>query len=311
MNKVQEVVNDSDQASQDDNYLLSSPTSNLSSQEISNSSSTHDFITMLENSENPKRVKSMFTIKEDKKLIKLVKEYGDQDWALISSFFKDRTRRQCRERWKKYLCPSLNHSPWTSEEDELLLKKFNQIGPKWTQISKSFKNRTDISIKSRYIYLMRKIKKNKNSLDYNQENNYHQMQSIQNNAFKKCSLFTPPLKCTGVPINQKFNNYHQSFPEFSSVNGQMPFNNECYINENHEKMNLFQSNCQNLLMNQSSSQNHYERIIFESDSEKEKSNKTISSNDIELSDFSLENLERKVDDYWDDILEDNIFYDFY
>lgn len=311
MNKVQEVVNDSDQTSQDDNYLLSSPTSSLSSQENSNSSSTSDFFTILENSENTKRVKSMFTKKEDKKLIKLVKEYGDQDWALIASFFKDRTRRQCRERWKKYLCPSLNHSPWTSEEDELLLKKFVQIGPKWTLISKSFKNRTDISIKSRYIYIMRKIKKNKNSFDYNQENNYHQMQSIQNNAFKKCSLFTPHLKCTGVPTNQKFNNYLQSFPEFSSGNGQMLFSKECHFNENHEKMNLFQNNCQNLMMNQSSSEINSEKILMESDSEKEKSDKTISSNDIGLSDFSLESLERKVDDYWDEILEENIFYDFY
>lgn len=106
-----------------------------------------------------KKKKAMFTKEEDKKLIEVVNEYGDKDWDLIASFLENRTKRQCRERWIKFLCPKINASPWTKEEDELLLKKYNEIGPKWTLISKSFKNRTDVNIKARFIVLNRKIKK--------------------------------------------------------------------------------------------------------------------------------------------------------
>lgn len=107
----------------------------------------------------PRRSKIMFTKEEDKKLIEVVKKYGDKDWKFISSFLKNRNGRQCRERWKKFLCPTLNHSPWTIEEDKILLKKYNEIGPKWSQISIFFKNRSDVNIKTRFSILMRKIKK--------------------------------------------------------------------------------------------------------------------------------------------------------
>lgn len=113
-----------------------------------------------------KRTKLMFTKEEDEKLIKAVKQYGDRDWSVIASCFANRNCRQCRERWKKFLCPTLNHSPWTPKEDELLIKKYNQFGPKWSIISKSFKNRTDVNIKTRYIALMRRQKKN-NDLYFN------------------------------------------------------------------------------------------------------------------------------------------------
>lgn len=106
-----------------------------------------------------KRSKIMFTKEEDKKLIKAVRKFGEHDWKLISSFLENRTSRQCRERWKKFLCPSLNHSPWTKEEDEILLARYQEYGPKWSQISCFFQNRTDISIKTRFTVLSRKMKK--------------------------------------------------------------------------------------------------------------------------------------------------------
>lgn len=114
------------------------------------------------NNKQQKKKKNMFTKEEDKKLIEVVEEYGDNDWGFISSFFENRTRRQCCERWKKYLCPTVNVSSWSKEEDELLIKKYNENGPKWTFISKSFKNRTDVNIKTRFIVLNRKMRREQN-----------------------------------------------------------------------------------------------------------------------------------------------------
>ena len=103
-----------------------------------------------------KHHKYMFSKQEDDLLRSLVAEYGDKDWDLISSFIKGRNRRQCRERWKKFLCPSLNNSPWTQEEDDLLKSKVAAFGHKWKFFTQFFVGRTDINIKNRYNFLKKK-----------------------------------------------------------------------------------------------------------------------------------------------------------
>lgn len=113
----------------------------------------------------PKKKKTLFTKEEDKRLIEAVKEYGDNNWALVASYVGNRTRRQCCERWRKFLCPNINVSSWTEEEDELLLAKYNQYGPKWALLRRYFNNRTDVNIKTRYIVLSRRIKKREDFLE--------------------------------------------------------------------------------------------------------------------------------------------------
>ncbi|OHS99610.1 r2r3-MYB transcription factor [Tritrichomonas foetus] len=107
-----------------------------------------------------KHRKLMFTKQEDEQLRKLVNEFGETDWDLVASYMEGRTRRQCRERWRKFLSPHLNNSPWTQEEDRLLLERYETFGPKWVTISRSFKNRTDINVKSRFLVLQRQQRKN-------------------------------------------------------------------------------------------------------------------------------------------------------
>ena len=54
---------------------------------------------------------------------------------------------------------------WTSEEDFILFKLFNQYGSKWSKITKFFKGRTENSVKNRFYSTLRRIanekKKNK------------------------------------------------------------------------------------------------------------------------------------------------------
>lgn len=106
----------------------------------------------IESNKNEKKKSSrqMFTPKEDKQLIELVKEYGDRNWRVISKKMENRTTRQCRERYRNYLSPNLTNGPWTAEEDLLLEQKYVELGPKWAAISQFFKNRSDVNIKNRW-----------------------------------------------------------------------------------------------------------------------------------------------------------------
>ena len=101
--------------------------------------------------------KALFTKQEDEQLVKIVNSLGKKtDWNIVSSMMKNRNSRQCRDRWMNYLSPSVNLSPFTADEDILLLEKYHNYGPRWVQISKHFNNRSDISLKSRFMVLKRR-----------------------------------------------------------------------------------------------------------------------------------------------------------
>ena len=100
--------------------------------------------------------KNKFTKEEDEMLIKAVASCGKLNWRKISLMLPSRNARQCKDRWENYLDPNLNKTPFTIEEDMLLLEKHQEYGPKWVMISKFFNNRSDTSIKSRYLVLKRR-----------------------------------------------------------------------------------------------------------------------------------------------------------
>lgn len=138
--------------------------------------------------------KVRFTPQEDDLLRKLVQEYGEKDkWTIISKKMTIiyRNRRQCKERWFKYLSPSINSSPFTREEDEKLEYLYTQYGAKWVQISKYFKSRTDINIKSRWKILQRRkknleMKQNINNIEMNPiSTNQHVNDNQQNFQFNE------------------------------------------------------------------------------------------------------------------------------
>ncbi|EAX88873.1 Myb-like DNA-binding domain containing protein [Trichomonas vaginalis G3] len=131
--------------------------------------------------------RSKFSRKEDEQLTYLVESIGDDlDWKAIASKMPDRTPRQCKERWTNYLAPNLDKSPWKEEEDQLLIKKYEELGPRWRLIAKSFPNRTEISVKNRMKKNLRKQLKNQRFIERLAQS-YALMQQknmtfIQNNA---------------------------------------------------------------------------------------------------------------------------------
>jgi hypothetical protein len=82
---------------------------------------------------------------------------GIRDWKAVSCHMNGRSVRQCRERFKYYLEPGLNRPQWTPSEDNLLLEKYDAIGPKWAQLALFFQGRTDIDVKNRYHRIKRSI----------------------------------------------------------------------------------------------------------------------------------------------------------
>ncbi|OHT01674.1 Myb-like DNA-binding domain containing protein [Tritrichomonas foetus] len=96
----------------------------------------------------PPRTK--FTPEEDQKLRQLVKSCPNMSWKQIAGIMGNRSPRQCRERYNNYLSPEINHEPWTSEEDELLLKKFQEYGPQWAFMTKFFNSRSCVDLKNHH-----------------------------------------------------------------------------------------------------------------------------------------------------------------
>ena len=106
-------------------------------------------------SNHKKHPREQFTEKEDELLKELVSKYGADNWKRIASKMENRNSRQCKERWNCYLSPDINKSPWTDEEDRLLIKLYREIGSKWKIISSAFKNRTHISVRNRMKTLLK------------------------------------------------------------------------------------------------------------------------------------------------------------
>ncbi|KAF9898233.1 Transcription factor myb3r-5, partial [Lobosporangium transversale] len=98
----------------------------------------------------PRSIKGPWTPEEDRQLRALVNELGAEKWVLIASRLGSRTGKQCRERWHNHLDPTIDKSPFTAKEDELIFKLFEQFGSKWAEMSKLMPGRPDNAIKNHF-----------------------------------------------------------------------------------------------------------------------------------------------------------------
>lgn len=97
-----------------------------------------------------------FTKKEDQLLEQLVEHQGTSSWGPIAACLPGRTPRQCRERWTNYLSRAAEReAPWTAEEDNLIWQKVDELGMKWTQISRMLTGRSISQTKSRWGFMFR------------------------------------------------------------------------------------------------------------------------------------------------------------
>lgn len=99
-------------------------------------------------------VKGPWTDEEDALLVALVDKYGPKKWSTIASFIKGRIGKQCRERWLNHLSPDVTKVPWKEEEDQILISTQQQLGNKWSLISKLLPGRSENAVKNRFNSIM-------------------------------------------------------------------------------------------------------------------------------------------------------------
>ncbi|CAG9461724.1 unnamed protein product [Pedinophyceae sp. YPF-701] len=85
---------------------------------------------------------------EDDALLSVIRRFGPQNWRLIAAVlnqemeaqlasFQPRSDRQCRQRWTNNLDTSLRRSPFSPQEDEIILREQARHGNKWAQIARA------------------------------------------------------------------------------------------------------------------------------------------------------------------------------
>jgi hypothetical protein len=107
---------------------------------------------------NPQFVsRAKFSPAEDARLRNIVLAMRKVNWRVVAQIMGNRSPRQCRERFKNYLEPSLRTADWTAEEDALLLEKFAELGPKWSQMTAFFNRRSGVSLKNHYAKISQRM----------------------------------------------------------------------------------------------------------------------------------------------------------
>jgi hypothetical protein len=80
------------------------------------------------------------------------------DWKVVGRLMGGRTARQCRERYRNYLAPAVRIAPWTEAEESLLVAKFAELGPKWSQMTIFFDRRSAVSLKNHYAKISQRFR---------------------------------------------------------------------------------------------------------------------------------------------------------
>jgi hypothetical protein len=64
-------------------------------------------------------------------------------WTDIAALIPERKAKQCRERWRNHLDPSVSSEPWTEAENEALLQRYETFGSSWAEIATGMPGRPD------------------------------------------------------------------------------------------------------------------------------------------------------------------------
>ncbi|CAI5711351.1 unnamed protein product [Peronospora destructor] len=97
----------------------------------------------------PGLVKGLWSLEEDAMLMEMMLK-GYDNWRQVSNNIPGRTAKQCRERWRNRLDPTINKSPFTMEEDVAIQHAYEKYGNRWTQIAELLPGRTEDAIKLRW-----------------------------------------------------------------------------------------------------------------------------------------------------------------
>ena len=69
---------------------------------------------------------------------------------------KNKSSKQCRERWVNSLCPNINKGIWSESEENILFLTQLKIGNKWSELAKLLPGRSENDIKNHFYSKLRK-----------------------------------------------------------------------------------------------------------------------------------------------------------
>ncbi|KAJ3438664.1 snRNA-activating protein complex subunit [Anaeramoeba flamelloides] len=222
--------------------------------------------------------KGQWNTTEDELLSYAVEKLGDSSWLHIASLVPGRNSKQCRERWCNQINPDINHSPFTLEEEQLLISKQEQLGNKWSKISKFFKGRPDNMLKNMWHSLctQRKFKKNNNISRTKKNTNQNKRKRARGQNNKK-----NPIK--EKENNQKIrkpNNHHSIFKN----DEKNLCESEKSDNQNNKNGNKIELKSQEMVIKQSKTQDGFLNL---QQNIKENNKLTLSPNVIKSESSSL------------------------
>jgi hypothetical protein len=99
---------------------------------------------------NPNLVKGSWTREEDEAIIEYVRVNGTKQWTKLAAILPGRIGKQCRERWRNHLDPDVNRTPWSEEEDRILIELHEAMGNQWVKLAEYLPGRSDNAIKNRW-----------------------------------------------------------------------------------------------------------------------------------------------------------------
>jgi hypothetical protein len=108
--------------------------------------------------------KNFFSEDEDEFILTLVYQLGTDSWRDVATRLSEwlvendkeykRSARSVRDRYKKYLTPTLNRNPFTLEEDDKLLAMVEKCGSRFGKFSAFFPGRNYCMLRDRYKRLL-------------------------------------------------------------------------------------------------------------------------------------------------------------
>ncbi|KAG0213172.1 hypothetical protein BGX33_003095 [Mortierella sp. NVP41] len=105
---------------------------------------------------DPKLKKGPWTEEEDHLLKTGVQLFKGQ-WSKIAERIPGRTDDQCAKRWREGLDPLIDRAAWTSEDDVLLLQRFEEFGSQWQKIALAFPGRPGLHCRNRWRKIQRSL----------------------------------------------------------------------------------------------------------------------------------------------------------